>query len=116
MTADGLRFAQSSDNLLGTLQLLILKTFDHGSKHGFGITLHIQSVSEGLLRVEEGSLYPALHRLERAKLISGKWVVTENGRRARVYTLTAAGKKRLAETESNWATVSAGVQKVLRFV
>ena len=116
MTADGLRFAQSSDNLLGTLQLLILKTLDHGSKHGFGITLHIQSVSEGLLRVEEGSLYPALHRLERAKLISGKWVVTENGRRARVYTLTAAGKKRLAETESNWATVSAGVQKVLRFV
>jgi len=116
MTADGLRFAQSSDNLLGTLQLLILKTLDHGSKHGFGITLHIQSVSERLLRVEEGSLYPALHRLERAKLISGKWVVTENGRRARVYTLTAAGKKRLAETESNWATVSAGVQKVLRFV
>ena len=116
MTADGLRFAQPSDNLLGTLQLLILKTLDHGSKHGFAITLHIQTVSEGLLRVEEGSLYPALHRLERAKLISGKWVVTENGRRARVYTLTAAGKKRLADTESNWETVSAGVQKVLRFV
>jgi PadR family transcriptional regulator PadR len=102
--------------ILGTLQLLILKTLDHGSKHGFGITLHIQTVSDGLLRIEEGSLYPALHRLERAKLISGKWVVTENGRRARVYTLSPAGKKRLAETESNWATVSAGVQKVLRFV
>lgn len=106
---------QPSDNLLGTLQLLILKSLNHGPKHGFGITLHIQTVSEGLLRVEEGSLYPALHRLERAKLISGKWVLTENGRRARVYTLTPAGLKRLAESESNWATVSAGVQKVLAF-
>jgi PadR family transcriptional regulator PadR len=106
--------AASSDNLLGTLQLLILKTLDHGPKHGFAITLHIQTVSDGLLRIEEGSLYPALHRLERAKLISGKWVITENGRRARVYTLTGAGKKRLADSESNWATVSAGVRKVLQ--
>lgn len=105
----------ASDKLLGTLQLLILKSLAHGPKHGFGITLHIQGVSDGLLRVEEGSLYPALHRLERAKLIAGEWVITENGRRGRVYTLTAAGRKRLEETESNWATVSAGVQKVLGF-
>jgi transcriptional regulator len=97
------------------LQLLILKTLDHGPKHGFGITIHIQTVSDGLLRVEEGSLYPALHRLERVKLITGKWVVTENGRRARVYTLSVAGKKKLVQTEINWATVSAGVQKVLSF-
>ncbi len=103
------------DNLLGTLQLLIFKTLDHGPKHGFAITIHIQAVSDGLLRVEEGSLYPALHRLERAKQISGEWTTTENGRRARVYTLTDAGRKRLADTENNWATVSAGVQKVLRF-
>ncbi len=105
----------SSDSLLGTLQLLILKTLHHAPKHGFAITLHIQTVSDGLLRVEEGSLYPALHRLERAKLIRGNWIVTENGRRARVYELTAAGRKRLADTENNWAVVSAGVQKVLRF-
>lgn len=104
-----------SDNLLGTLQLLILKTLQHGPQHGFGITLHIQTVSDGLLRVEEGSLYPALHRLERAKLISGDWTITENGRRARVYSLTATGRSRLADAESNWATVSEGVQKVLRF-
>jgi PadR family transcriptional regulator, regulatory protein PadR len=106
---------RASDKLLGTLQLLILKTLDHGPNHGFGITLHIQTVSDGMLRVEEGSLYPALHRLERAKLIVGKWIVTGNGRRARVYTLSNAGKKRLAEAENNWATVSAGVQKVLEF-
>jgi transcriptional regulator len=104
-----------SDSLLGTLQLLVLKTLEYAPNHGFGITLHIQTVSDGLLRVEEGSLYPALHRLERAKLIAGEWKVTENGRRARVYKLTAAGRKRLADTEQNWATVSAGVQKVLRF-
>lgn len=115
MRSDPASLRGSSDNLLGTLQLLILKTLDHGPKHGFAITLHIQTVSDGLLRVEEGSLYPALHRLERAKLISGTWTVTENGRRARVYTLTSAGNRRLADTETNWATVSAGVQKVLRF-
>ena len=115
LSANSGRSRHSSDNLLGTLQLLILKTLDHGPKHGFGITLHIQAVSDGMLRVEEGSLYPALHRLERAKLIVGKWTITENGRRARVYTLSNAGKRRLAETESNWATVSAGVQKVLGF-
>lgn len=115
MLRSDMRSTASSDNLLGTLQLLILKTLDHGPKHGFAITLHIQTVSDGLLRVEEGSLYPALHRLERAKLISGKWVITENGRRARVYTLTGAGKKRLADSENNWATVSAGVRKVLQF-
>jgi len=105
----------ASENLMGTLPLLILKTLGRGPNHGFGITLHIQAVSEGLLRIEEGSLYPALHRLERASLIAGKWVTTENGRRARVYTLTPTGKKRLVETESNWTVVSAGVQKVLKF-
>lgn len=103
------------DNLLGTLQLLILKTLSRQPKHGFAITLHIQTVSEGLLRVEEGSLYPALHRLERAKLISGKWVTTEHGRRARVYSLTATGRKRLAENTATWAVVSKGVRKVLQF-
>src|SRR5215475_4619338 len=104
------------DALQGSLELLVLKTLERGPNHGFGITLHVQTVSEGLLRVEEGSLYPALHRLERDKLIHGDWGVTESGRRARSYALTAAGKKRLAEAESSWTAVSKGVQRVLRFV
>jgi PadR family transcriptional regulator PadR len=104
-----------SDHLQGTLDLLILKTLELGPNHGFGITLHVQTVSDGMLRVEEGSLYPALHRLEREKLIKGEWRKTENGRKARFYALTAAGKQRLADAEANWTTFSKGVQRVLRF-
>jgi PadR family transcriptional regulator PadR len=104
-----------SDSLLGTLELLILKTLARGPNHGFGITLHVQTVSDGLLRMEEGSLYPALHRLEKDKLVRGAWRQTENTRKARFYTLTAAGQRRLAEAETNWAAVSRGVQRVLRF-
>ena len=99
-----------------TLDLLILKTLDRGSNHGFGITSHIQKVSEGLLRIEEGSLYPALHRLERHKLISGDWAISENGRRARYYTVTGAGRKRLKEHEGQWSSLSLGVGRVLEFV
>jgi PadR family transcriptional regulator PadR len=104
-----------TDHLQGTLDLLILKTLARGPQHGFGITLHVQNVSEGLLRVEEGSLYPALHRLERDKLIQGEWRVTESGRKARFYSLTSGGQRRLEEAEANWNAVSRGVQKVLRF-
>ena len=104
-----------SDHLQGTLELLVLKSLGHNSNHGFGITLHIQKVSDGLLRVEEGSLYPALHRLEKEKLIKGEWRVTDNGRKARIYALTAAGRKRLADAESNWTSAVKGVQKLLRF-
>jgi PadR family transcriptional regulator PadR len=107
--------ATRTDNLQGALELLVLKTLERGANHGFGITLHVHTVSDGLLRLEEGSLYPALHRLERANLIHGEWRQTENGRRARFYALTPAGKKRLVQTETNWASVSKGVQKVLRF-
>src|SRR4051794_14240998 len=103
------------DSLQGTLDLLILKTLDAGPNHGFGITLHIQSVSDGLLRVEEGSLYPALHRLDRNQLVTATWKTTPNGRRARVYSLTAAGRKRLEEAEGNWSALAKGVGKVLRF-
>jgi PadR family transcriptional regulator, regulatory protein PadR len=108
--------ARSSDSLAGALDLLILKTLARGPNHGFGIALHIQDVSEGLLRVEEGSLYPALHRLERDKLVKAAWVETENGRRARIYRLTPAGRERLREAESNWDNVSKGVGRVLRYV
>ena len=107
--------ARGGDPPQGTLELLILKTLSRGANHGFGITLHVQTVSDGLLRVEEGSLYPALHRMEAQKLVKGAWRVTENGRRARFYSLTDTGKRRLAEAETNWAAVAKGVRKVLRF-
>ena len=106
---------KTSDNLQGTLALLILKTLARGANHGFGIALHIQEASDGLLRVEEGSLYPALHRLERDKLVSAEWKVTGNSRRARYYKLTPAGRKRLADAEQSWASMSKGVANVLRY-
>jgi transcriptional regulator len=99
----------------GTLVLLILKTLARGPNHGFGIALHIQSVSDGLLQVEEGSLYPALHRLERDKLVSAAWKVTGNKRRARYYKLTLAGRKWLSKAERNWDAMAKGVGRVLRF-
>ncbi len=105
-----------ADSLQGTLALLILKTLRLGPNHGFGITLHIQTASQGLLRVEEGSLYPALHRLERDKLVSAEWKTTDNRRRARVYTLTAAGRKRLGEAEESWTALAKGVGRLLRCV
>jgi PadR family transcriptional regulator PadR len=102
-------------NPQGTLPLLILKTLARGPNHGFGIALHIQSASQGLLRVEEGSLYPALHRLERDKLVSAEWKVTENRRRARFYKLTPAGRKWLARAEGSWEATAKGVARVLKF-
>jgi PadR family transcriptional regulator len=105
-----------ADQLQGTLELLILKTLDRGPNHGFGITLHVETVSSGILRLEEGSLYPALHRLEKGKLVRGEWRQTDKARRARFYTLTATGRRRLAAAETNWTAVSKGVRKVLRFV
>jgi transcriptional regulator len=104
-----------ADSLQGTLDLLILKTLQLGPNHGFGITLHIQTASQGLLRVEEGSLYPALHRLERDKLVKAEWKTTDNRRRARIYTVTAAGRKRLGEAEESWTALAKGVGRLLRY-
>lgn len=105
-----------NDRLQGTLDLLILKSLaSRGTMHGYGITVHIQTIAREALRVEEGSLYPALHRLEREKMVTASWQVTQNGRRARLYRLTPAGKKRLADVRSNWKTVARGVKKVLKF-
>ena len=106
---------KKTDTLQGALDLLILTTLDREPNHGFGITLHIQTASEGMLQVEEGSLYPALHRLEREKLIRGDWKITSNGRRARYYRLTAAGSKRLARARESWDVLTKSVAKVLRF-
>jgi PadR family transcriptional regulator, regulatory protein PadR len=97
------------------LDLVILKTLARGPNHGFGITLHIEQASSSLLKVEEGSLYPALHRLERNELVTADWTTTENGRRARIYSLTPAGRKRLREAEKSWNQLSSGVAKVLSF-
>jgi PadR family transcriptional regulator PadR len=97
------------------LELLILKTLAEGPNHGFGIALHIEETSSALLRVEEGSLYPALHRLDKAGFIDAEWTVTANGRRARIYSLTKPGKQRLKEIEESWATMTEGVRRVLRW-
>jgi PadR family transcriptional regulator, regulatory protein PadR len=105
-----------NDVLQGTLALLVLKTLARGSMHGYGITRHIQLVSKDILRVEEGSLYPALHRMEQEGWISAEWGITENNRRARYYQLTAKGRKQLAEEEKNWARLAQAVAHVLQLV
>jgi len=104
-----------NDLLQGTLALLVLKTLARAPLHGYGITLHIQMVSKDYLRVEEGSLYPALHRMEQDGWISAEWGTTENNRRARYYRLTSAGRKQLAEEEKNWERLTLAVAQVLRF-
>lgn len=103
------------DVLQGTLALLVLKTLARGPMHGYGITVHIQRVSSDVLRVEEGSLYPALHRMEQDGWISAEWGTSDNNRRARYYRLTAAGRKQLAEEEKNWARLTEAVASVLQF-
>src|SRR5687768_2503148 len=104
-----------SDTPQAALELLVLKTLLREPNHGFGIALSISESSTGLLRVEEGSLYPALHRLDKAGLIEAEWTVTPNGRRARIYRLTKPGRKRLKDIEDSWNTLTEGVRKVLRW-
>jgi transcriptional regulator len=107
---------QKNDILQGTLALLVLKTLaGRGTLHGYAITAHIQAVSADRLRVEEGSLYPALHRMEQDGWVKAEWGTTEKNRQARFYTLTAAGKRQLALEEESWDRLRDGVQRVLRF-
>lgn len=105
-----------TDVLSGTLDLLVLKTLARSAMHGYGITLHIQRVSNEVLRVEEGSLYPALHRMEQDGWIRAEWGVSENNRRARYYELTAKGRKQLARQEESWSQLTQAVASVLQFV
>jgi len=105
-----------NDVLSGTLGLLVLKTLARGPLHGYGITLHIQRVSDDALRVEEGSLYPALHRMEQDGWIRAEWRLSDNKRRARYYELTAKGRKQLALEEENWNRLTRAVGSVLQFV
>jgi transcriptional regulator len=106
---------RSTDVLQGTLDLLILKSLENGAMHGYGIAQHIERISEELLRVEEGSLYPALHRIEQSGWIRAEWKASETGRQAKFYRLTAAGLKQLEEEEDRWQKLTRGVSKVLRF-
>jgi PadR family transcriptional regulator PadR len=109
------RHKKTKDALQGTLDLLILKTLSRGPHHGYGIAADIESISDDILRVEEGSLYPALHRMEHLGWISAEWHITTNNRRARLYRLTRAGAKRLEEEQLTWNRLTKGVGKVLRF-
>jgi PadR family transcriptional regulator PadR len=105
-----------TDVLQGTLDLLILKTLEPGRPmHGYGIVSHIERISDALLRVEEGSLYPALHRIEQTGWIRAEWKLSENGHQAKFYRLTRAGLKQLHAEEERWQKLTRGVSKVLRF-
>ena len=109
--------ASKNDILQGTLTLLVLKTLSTSKRmHGYAITTHVQRVSTDLLRVEEGSLYPALHRMEQQGWLKSEWGVTEKNREARFYSLTAQGRKQLALEEDSWARFTEGVGRVLRYV
>ena len=101
------------DLLQGTLDLLILRTLQAGPQHGWAISERIQQLSQDVLRVNQGSLYPALHRLEHQGWIRAEWGVSELGRRARFYRLTAAGKKQVGVESANWARLTAAITRVL---
>jgi PadR family transcriptional regulator PadR len=106
----------SNDRLQGTLDLLVLKTLaSRGPMHGYGITAHIEQVSKETLRLEEGSLYPALHRMTQSGWLHSEWGVSDNNRRARYYSITASGRRQLAQEEENWADLTGAVARVLRF-
>lgn len=105
-----------TDLLQGTLDMLILKTLTLGSMHGWGISRRIQQVSHEVLHVNQGSLYPALHRLVRRGWIVPEWGLSENNRKARFYKLTKTGRKRLAKETRNWERVSAAINRILQTV
>jgi transcriptional regulator len=102
-----------SDLLQGTLDLLILKTLELEPMHGWGITHRIQQLSDSVLQVNQGSLYPALHRLEEQGWVSTSWKTSENNRQAKYYALTAKGRRQLAEEKANWIRLSAAVANIV---
>ena len=104
----------SADVLQGMLDLLILKTLSLAPMHGWGISQRVQQISDGVLEVNQGSLYPALQRLEKAGLITSEWGTTDNNRRARYYRLTAAGQRALGAELESWRRFAAGLEAVLR--
>ena len=105
--------APSLDLLKGTLDVLILKTLSWGPTHGYGVARWIEQVTDDVLRVEEGSLYPALHRLEKRGWVESDWGLSENNRRAKYYSLTADGRKQLRAESADWSRFAGAVFKVL---
>jgi len=106
----------NNDRLQGTLDLLVLKILSaRRPMHGYGITLLIEQISEDVLRLEEGSLYPALHRMTQSGWLRSEWGASEHNRRARYYSITAAGRKQLADEEKSWSRLTEAVARVLRF-
>jgi PadR family transcriptional regulator PadR len=104
----------TNDRLKGTLDLLVLTALaSQGRMHGYAITLRIEEISENVLRLEEGSLYPALHRMTQAGWLRSEWSVSESNRRARYYSITAAGRKQLAEETQQWSQLTSAVARVL---
>jgi len=102
------------DLLRGTLDLLVLRALSAGPEHGFGVTQRIRELTRDELRVEDGAMYTALHRLEKRGFITGEWGVTENNRRARYYSLTPAGRAELAQGTANWTAYAVAVFQVLK--
>jgi PadR family transcriptional regulator, regulatory protein PadR len=105
--------ASKSDLLQGTLDLLILKTLSGGPMHGWGVAQKIQVLSQDILQVNQGSLYPALHRLEQQGLIAAQWGASENNRQAKFYELTRAGRKQLADEQRSWERMAGAVARIL---
>ena len=103
-----------TDALRGSLDLLVLKTLSLAPMHGWGISQRVQQVSDGVLEVNQGSLYPALQRLEKDGLITSEWGTTDNNRRARYYRITASGRKALGDEMDSWRRFAAGLEAVLR--
>lgn len=106
--------SQTVDLLQGTLDLLILKTLALESMHGWGVAQRIQQISKDALQVQQGSLYPALHRLEQQGWIEAEWRASENNRRAKYYSLTRAGRKQLELETANWERLSAAIRQILQ--
>lgn len=105
-----------NNDLKGTLALLVLRTLaSAGPMHGYAITAHIQAVSQDALRIEEGSLYPALHRMEQDGWLRSSWGTTEKNREARFYAITPKGRRQLEAEQESWSRLSEGVSRVLRF-
>ena len=102
-----------TDLLQGTLDLMVLRILDAGDNHGWGISQRIQQISQDVLRINQGSLYPSLHRLEAQGLIEAEWGSSDNNRRAKYYRLTRSGRRQLAEETANWARISDAIARVL---
>jgi transcriptional regulator len=109
----GQQESKSGDLLQGTLDMLILKTLTRGAMHGYAITEYIQETTDDVLKVEEGALYPALHRLELRGLLGSEWGVSDNNRRAKYYRLTAAGRRQLAAETEHWGRMTSAIARVL---